>query len=111
MQRLEYMQRLEHKFYAGLETFISAKKITLYRVAKDAGVTSAALYKLKSGDNEPSFYMLQKLAIAYPDLNLRWLLTGEGEMLMNGGSGGVKKAEIEVSETKKNTTGLKLNNR
>lgn len=42
--------------------------------------------------NKPSFEVLAKIASAYPQLRVEWLLNGEGEMLK-------KSAEVAISES------------
>ncbi len=36
--------------------------------------------RLVKGDRQPSFEILQKIAVSYPHINLNWLATGEGNM-------------------------------
>jgi hypothetical protein len=45
------------------------------------GVTSQSVADLLDAKGGPSFMTLQKIAKAYSDLSLEWLVTGEGEML------------------------------
>lgn len=46
--------------------------------ARKIGTTESSMSKLRAGIFKlPSF--AEKIARAYPDLNCRWLLTGEGE--------------------------------
>jgi hypothetical protein len=55
--------------------------------ANDIGVPGSYIYNIIRGaasnggkKNKPSFDLLQKILKAYPQVNLVWLLTGEGEM-------------------------------
>jgi len=48
------------------------------RIGMSAGMISDLFGKRK---NKPGLEMLQKIAESFPQLRMRWLLTGEGEML------------------------------
>lgn len=60
-----------------LRQYLDLKGITDYRFQKAIGVTNGYLTK---GDTIRSDY-LEKILIQYKDLNLIWLLTGEGDMI------------------------------
>ena len=64
-----------------LKEFATANGISGYRIAIDAGVPQATIAKYMTGVNQPSGEVLSKIVKAYPQLNARWLLTGEGDML------------------------------
>jgi phage repressor protein C with HTH and peptisase S24 domain len=50
--------------------------------AKATGLTNQNVYDLTSGrKGGPSFASVKKILIAFPEVNERWLLLGEGEML------------------------------
>lgn len=50
--------------------------------AKATGLTPQNVYDLTSGrKGAPSFISIKKILTAYPQVNERWLLLGEGEML------------------------------
>lgn len=50
--------------------------------AKATGLTNQNVYDLTSGrKGDPSFASFKKILIALPDVNERWLMLGEGEML------------------------------
>jgi DNA-binding LacI/PurR family transcriptional regulator len=69
---------------------MQARGVTQYRFAKDAGLGQATvshIFVKKGGISSETLY---KVAEAYPDLNIRWLITGKGEMLE-------KTASMEVS--------------
>ena len=50
-------------------------------LAKKIGVSSAFISLIENGNSNPSIESLSKIAKAF-DLNISWLLTGEGEMLI-----------------------------
>jgi len=57
--------------------------LTATEFAEKLGVQKSSLSHLLSGRNKPSFQFMNKLAKAYPDINLEWFVTGEGDMLKN----------------------------
>lgn len=73
-----------------LKTFAESRGLTQYRMAKDMGISQPTITRYFQGIGEPAGGILAKIAEAYPDLNIRWLLTGKGEMLEKG-------AAMEVS--------------
>jgi transcriptional regulator with XRE-family HTH domain len=73
-----------------LKTFADLTGITQYRLAKDTGVAQSAFTRFFNGTGDPSAEVLAKIVEVYPSLNIRWLLTGKGEMLE-------KSAAMEVS--------------
>jgi len=70
-----------HPFNSRLEEFrnhlnLKSKK-AFYQSAK---IDSSQFFRVINGFQKPGFGFFEKLAIAFPDLNLSWFLTGEGEM-------------------------------
>ena len=61
-----------------LRAYIRHKGITEYRFCKDAGLTLNFLYWDSSGVSAKA---MNKIGQAFPDLNLQWVATGQGEML------------------------------
>lgn len=61
-----------------LRAYIRHKGITEYRFCKQAGLSSNFLYWDAAGVSSKS---LHKIGEAFPDLNLQWVATGQGEML------------------------------
>jgi transcriptional regulator with XRE-family HTH domain len=50
-------------------------------MAKDMGVTAAAIGNFRAGKSNPSFDFVEKLLICYPMINANWLIVNKGEML------------------------------
>ena len=74
----------EHQFNVRIEKFrkdlnMKSKK-AFYQYAK---IDSAQFFRVVNGFQKPGFGFFEKLAIAFPNLNLSWFLTGEGEMNLN----------------------------
>jgi hypothetical protein len=42
------------------------------------------VYNYREGKNEPTISVFSKIVEAYPDINSHWLLTGMGDMLLEG---------------------------
>lgn len=61
-----------------LNQFIEIKGISKYKFYKKTGLSNGALDK---GDNLGSD-KCEKIHYAFPEINLEWLLTGQGEMLI-----------------------------
>lgn len=57
--------------------------ITKNLLAKNSGVASSNISKMMSGEQPISDKTLGKIVEAYPEINLQWLKTGEGEMIIN----------------------------
>ncbi len=49
--------------------------------AENLGVEPSSISHLINGRNKPSFAFLQKLVKRFPDVNINWILSGEGEPL------------------------------
>lgn len=64
-----------------LKEFATAQGISGYRLAIDSGVPQATIAKYMINKAQPSGEVLTKIIKAYPQLNARWLMTGEGDML------------------------------
>jgi len=74
----------KHQFNVRIEKFrkdLNMKsKRAFYQYAK---IDSAQFFRVINGFQKPGFGFFEKLAIAFPNLNLSWFLTGEGEMNLN----------------------------
>ena len=50
------------------------------KFADEMGIQRSGISHILSGRNQPSFDFLIKLMNKYPDINLEWFITGQGEM-------------------------------
>ena len=67
--------------------------------AKTVGTSASRVSNITTGRNKPDSPMLEKLAKSYPNVNTRWLLTGEGQPFLDGKASPVSpEAAVEVSE-------------
>jgi transcriptional regulator with XRE-family HTH domain len=55
-------------------------KITPAEFADLIGIQRSSLSHVMTGRNYPGYVFIQKILEAYPQLNSRWLLTGQGKM-------------------------------
>jgi len=63
--------------------FLQEKNLTSTKFADIIGVQRSSISHILSGRNKPSFDFIEKMLIAYPDLDAQWLITGKGEMNIN----------------------------
>jgi transcriptional regulator with XRE-family HTH domain len=76
------MQLTNFNMNERLAIYCKEKNITAYAFAKLIGVTQPAGLGILKGKQNMSQQTIMKLHDALPDLNLHWLLTGEGSMLL-----------------------------
>ena len=60
--------------------FLAAEKISPSEFADKIGVQRSSMSHILNGRNYPSASFLQKMLQAYPALNSRWLMIGDGSM-------------------------------
>lgn len=57
---------------------LSDKHLTAARFASVIKVNASAISHILNGRSKPGFDILDKIARAYPDINLNWLISGKG---------------------------------
>lgn len=62
--------------------FLTKENITPAEFADKIGVQRSSVSHVLNGRNYPSASFIQKMLMVYPQLNPRWLLLGEGTMMM-----------------------------
>jgi len=72
---------MENSFSGRLERVLQHYQMTSSELAQKLGVQKSSISHLLSGRNKPSYDFLSKFTLQFPEINLRWLLTGQGEML------------------------------
>jgi transcriptional regulator with XRE-family HTH domain len=60
--------------------FLRENNLTSTKFADVIGVQRSSISHILSGRNKPSFDFIEKMLIAYPDLDAQWLITGKGDM-------------------------------
>lgn len=65
-----------------LYQFAKYQGLSIYKLSKEIGVSNGYLSKQKESSGSLSSKIIEKIVSVYPQLNLNWLLTGDGEMLV-----------------------------
>ncbi len=63
-----------------VEIYISSKKLSGSELSKRWHVSKQAVSNWLNGHSQIPIKYIMNMAIEYPELNLRWLMTGVGEM-------------------------------
>lgn len=61
-----------------LQAIIQKKNMTVSQFADATGIQRSTFHHIISGRNNPSLDIVTKIHATYPDINLEWLMTGEG---------------------------------
>lgn len=61
--------------------YIDNKGVSVSEFSKRIGVSNGYLAKQKSGKANIGSHIIEKIVRAFPDMNLLWLMTGEGSMI------------------------------
>jgi hypothetical protein len=64
-----------------LHEYLSEKSISPYIFEKSCGIANGYLNKQKKGNGTIGSKIVEKITAKYKDLNVTWLLTGNGRML------------------------------
>jgi len=65
-----------------IKKFMNVKSLTAAELADKIGVQRSKVSHVLNGRNNPSSVFIEKLLQTFPELDARWLILGEGEMLM-----------------------------
>lgn len=87
-----------------LQKIISYYGLNAGAFAQQMEIQKSSISHLLSGRNKPSFLFLNKLSKNFPEINIKWFITGTGNMIENKN---VKK-EIEIPQ-KNSNKGTKIN--
>ena len=64
-----------------LESILQYYKINSSKLADILSVQRSGISHIMSGRNNPSYDFLVSLLEAFPEINAKWLMTGQGEMI------------------------------
>lgn len=67
-----------------IKRFMDYKGITPSELADAIGVQRSNITHVLHGRNKPGFQFITKMLETFPEINAKWLLTGEDEMLVKG---------------------------
>ena len=59
---------------------LKEKNLTAARFAELIQVNASAMSHILNGRNKPGFDVLEKIVQAFPDVNLNWLISGQGNI-------------------------------
>ena len=71
-----------------IELLMKCYELTSSQFADRTGIQRASVSHIISGRNKPSLEVMQKIYEAFPELDLKWLMTGAGEEPVAGRYGG-----------------------
>ena len=71
-----------YEFEHILKEIMRVKGLSASKIARFFGQSEKSIYNYTSGKNEPTYSKLRALALNIEGINCRWLLTGEGEMIL-----------------------------
>ena len=91
-------------------TFIESLQLTPTEFADTIGVSRASISSIKTGRTQPTLSLVEKIKQRFPEININWLILGEGDAPIVNRSGqeielftdDEIKAEIEVTQTSSN---------
>ena len=66
-----------------IKQYMDYKSISAGELSTRLDVQRSNISHILNGRNKPGASFIEKLLISFPDLNARWLLTGEGDMIEN----------------------------
>ena len=81
---------------------LEEKNLTATRFAAMIKVNASAMSHILNGRSKPGFDVLDKIAQAFPDVNLNWLISGKGSLYNNRISTPAKEVEKIPVQKKKN---------
>lgn len=64
-----------------IKQFMDYKGISSSELADSIGVQRSNVTHVLQGRNKPGFLFISKILETYPEINAKWLITGEGNML------------------------------
>lgn len=63
-----------------LKQFIAAENLSQSQFADNINVVRASVSHVLSGRNNPGYDFIKAIMLAYPNLNIEWLMLGKGKM-------------------------------
>jgi transcriptional regulator with XRE-family HTH domain len=91
-----------------IKIFMMQEGLTQVELSSKVDIVRQTIGNAINGKNEPSGEVLSKILNAFPNLNARWLLTGQGDMhIQNGTTGSIIKYGNGVGEPEVNYVRLK----
>lgn len=63
-----------------IKSIIDSEKMNAAQFASEIGIAPSSLHHIVSGRNNPSLDVIQKIIERYPQINVEWLVNGDGNM-------------------------------
>ena len=99
MQNIYYIcNAIFYKMQERFKQLLEEKNLTATRFAAMIKVNASAMSHILNGRSKPGFDVLDKIAQAFPDVNLNWLISGKGSLYNNRISTPAKEVEIPVQK-------------
>lgn len=92
--RLKNSSYICHGMKERIKQFMDYMSLSAAELADRIGVQRSNVSHVMTGRNNPSSLFLEKLLLTFPELDARWLIVGEGQMLRGN------KDDVKVSEVK-----------
>lgn len=86
-------------FIERLQYYMEQNNINDNKITVDAGLSVGLIGKAKKSGKAMNSVNIEKILLAYPDLNPEWLLTGKGEMLKTNSLSKINSSHQHVSAT------------
>lgn len=64
-----------------ISLILQAKNISPAQLADNIGVQRSGISHIMNGRNKPSLDFIQRILKKYPDINMNWLIFGDGQMM------------------------------
>lgn len=64
-----------------INLILKAKNLTSRQFAEEIGIQPSGMSHILSGRNRPSLDFVMKVINRYPEIDIKWLILGEGEMI------------------------------
>jgi transcriptional regulator with XRE-family HTH domain len=77
---MQKFKRIIMEMMDRIRMLLDAEKINSAKFAEAIGVQRSAISHILAGRNNPSFDIIQRIALKFPKINLEWLITGKGNM-------------------------------
>ena len=86
-----------------INLLLKAKNITARQFAEEIGIQPSGMSHIMSGRNNPSLDFVMKVIKRWPEVNITWLMLGQGEMYASvplNAQGQVERAAAPIEEKK-----------
>lgn len=90
-----------------IKEYMDYKSISAGELATLLEVQRSNISHVLNGRNKPGASFIEKFLISFPDLDARWLMTGEGEMLNQNKGTGSQYKSAELIKESENTESVK----